>query len=241
MADGALARMGGPGRLCNGLLHVIIIGCAICVIVINRYQLFDILYWVYVPYWPFYEYLGVCAYSLTETTPCNYLYALGALSLVASVIIVPIGCCARGNVCLLITELIFSICLAAWWLAGAIYFTDQYNDLDDGGVSTVNDYRQAIMAVSWTAFACSVIACASSIWSFMVARKAGGKKDHEHVPTAATVPPQAHGGYAYPPPPDPMSGYPPAPPPAAPYYPPAAGAPPPAAYPPPSAYPAVPS
>lgn len=228
--------MGGAGRVCSGICHFFIIGCAICEIVMNYYQLFDVTVWVWSTTWPYgwVPYGVSCAFAGGSTTPCNYLYALGAISLILSIIIIPIGCCARGNVCLMVTELILALCLVGWWLAGAIYFTDAYNDANDGGRTTANDYRHAAMAVAWTAFCFSVVASACSVWSFMVARKAGKEHDggkHHDAPTAAPVPPQAtHGGYAYPPPPDPLAAqYPPAP---APYYPPPGAPPPPSAYPP---------
>ncbi|KAG1668880.1 hypothetical protein FOA52_016047 [Chlamydomonas sp. UWO 241] len=202
----------GVGRGCTSLCQFLISGCAICVVLIDRYQLTD---WYYAQSYPYYYYWVSCAYSSTSTTPCNYLYALGGVSIVMSLIISLFQCMSRGQsrtvVCL---DVGLSMMMFAWWLAGGIYFTVQYNDLvsnngngGKGGTAGLPmDYLKAVYAVAWAAFGLACVSLVFSIMALSATQEAGaaGHLPEQQAPPAVPVyypPPGAQPVYNYPPPP----------------------------------------
>mmetsp|Transcript_43047 Transcript_43047/g.129276 ORF Transcript_43047/g.129276 Transcript_43047/m.129276 type:complete len:269 (-) Transcript_43047:458-1264(-) len=265
MAGGSKSPMSNVGvaRGVTAICQLLILAIAVAVIAINRYQLTD----VYLIWWGnYYNSYVTCSYNPDSITPCQYLYALGALAIVMGLIASIFQCVSRGKtITLAKLDIAISAVMLAWWIAGGVYFTVMYNDVPkDNNAPADTDlpysYMRAINALSFTAVGLASVSLIASVWGLMQAKEAmsGGYLPEQQQPPQVPVYAPPPGAYAYqtpapgyPAPGYPAPGYPmpgyaapgyPVPPPPAGYpAPPAGYAQPPAGYPPPpSAYPPPP-
>ena len=130
-------------------------------------------------------------------------------------------------------DIVLALFLLGWWIAGGVYFTQQYwvsagNGAPSGANANwvMDSYRKGVYAVAWAAVGLSTVSLLLSFSALGAAKEADEEQHHHQEQQMSQM-------YAAPPPP----GY--APPPPAGYYPPPGGyAPPPPAgyYPPPGGY-----
>ncbi|KAG2441656.1 hypothetical protein HXX76_003274 [Chlamydomonas incerta] len=213
---------------CSALCCVVLLGCSIAILVINRNELASVTYtcWYTWPYTTCTAYYWGCLASANfdDTTPCNYLYAVGALGIFSASLTLCFIACPGG----MIGNLISAIFHVVWWAVAGDYFNSKYNEAHD---VPLNNYRHAIMGLCWTNLSFSGVQFLVAIFGVVGMRNGGSrggdyedrsedkhhKHKHEHQSHAEMTdqhppPPMAN---PYPAPPPPAGGaYPPPPPPA---------------------------
>ncbi|KAG2441655.1 hypothetical protein HXX76_003273 [Chlamydomonas incerta] len=169
--------------------------------------------------------------DFSDSTPCNYLYAVGAISIFSGLMTLALMGCPTG----VIGNSVSGVFHVIWFAVAGAYFTDKYNNAHE---LPLDNWRHAIMALCWTALSFGGVQLLVSIFACVSMRDRGGdykqeEKHHKHEHhshaemTDQHPPPPMANPYPAPPPPGAGYGYPapPPPPPAAYGY----GAPPPPA------------
>ncbi|KAG2451901.1 hypothetical protein HYH02_003676 [Chlamydomonas schloesseri] len=145
----------------------------------------------------------------SDTVPCNYLYAVGALGIFVSSLTMCFAPCPGG----MIASIISGIFHIVWWAVSGWYFTGKYNDATSYPRS---NYRHAAMALCWTNLAFGCIQFLMAIAGTFKGRGRGDdyeekeEKHHKHEE-------KSHAEMTDQNPPPPLANPYPAPPPANPY------------------------
>eukprot|EP00955_Chlamydomonas_euryale_P106875 365733-Chlamydomonas_euryale.AAC.19 len=180
-----LGAMFGSAGAITGVCQFFVFAISIAVICINQYQLTD------VPpssLRPFIWHSVSCAYSATGTTECNYLYAVGAVGLLFSIVIglLQIAIGKGGGMGTHVTNIVLNCMNLGWWLAASVYFTVKFNDLPspselglDVNSGIPYNYMRAINALCFTALAFATLAVIASAVGQAGASKAS-KEDQDY-------------------------------------------------------------
>ncbi|KAG2494540.1 hypothetical protein HYH03_007307 [Edaphochlamys debaryana] len=131
-----------------------ILGISITVLAVNRQHLADVEVWCwsYYPYYSCATFYGGCLVSdnINDYGPCQYAYAVGAISLFSSLINLCFSCVDLAGVASIVGGIFHLI----WWCVAAAYFTSEWQDAH----ALPEDYwRHVLMGVSWAAFCMGVL------------------------------------------------------------------------------------
>eukprot|EP00877_Chromochloris_zofingiensis_P007855 jgi/Chrzof1/3322/Cz12g20260.t1 len=136
-----------------------------------------------------------CYLGATDTgfNLCNYAYAVGALSILATLVLAILQCvtcnlCGCGPV----LDAIFAVVGAAWWAAAAVTWTLYFNQPNIARLPLAN-YRFAIFVLSWAACGLFVLLLLVSLFRMIAiccgccgAEKRGHNYRDEEMGTGST-------------------------------------------------------
>ncbi|KAG2494547.1 hypothetical protein HYH03_007314 [Edaphochlamys debaryana] len=145
-----------------------ICGISITVLAVIRHHLanVDVYCWNYPNYYSCATFYGGCMVSNNpfDYQPCNYAYAVGAISLFSSIVNMCI--CCEGFAAIM--SIVGGIWHAVWWCVAAAYFTTEWQDSH----ALPDDYwRHVLMGVSWAAFCMGILQLVMAIGLCVMKRR----------------------------------------------------------------------